>query len=140
MTNGAILPTIDDGNRPFWDGCLEERLVLQRCDSCAHLRYPISPVCPQCIGTSATWVEVDGTGEVYSFGVFRHAYNDAWRGRVPYTVALVKLDAGPTLISNVVGIDPQEVQVGLRVTAVFERVTDDVAIPQFTPLDEGGSR
>jgi uncharacterized OB-fold protein len=137
--SGAILPTIDDGNRPFWDGCLAGVLMLQRCEACGHLRYPISPVCPQCIGTSATWVETDPAGEVYSFGVFRHAYNDAWRDRVPYTVALVRLDAGPTLISNIVGVDPQDVRVGQRVTAVFEHVTDDVAIPQFTPIDEGGS-
>ena len=139
MSSERILPTIDDGNRPFWDGCRAGVLVLQRCDDCGHLRYPISPVCPQCIGSKATWVEAEPTGEVYSFGVFRHAYNDAWRDRVPYTVALVKLDAGPTLISNIVGVDPRDVRVGRRVTAVFERVTDEVTIPQFTPLDEGGS-
>ena len=139
MSSEHILPTIDDGNRPFWDGCRAGVLVLQRCDECARLRYPISPVCPQCICSKATWVEVEPTGEVYSFGVFRHAYNDAWRDRVPYAVALVKLDAGPTLISNIVGVDPGDVHVGRRVTAVFERVTDEVTIPQFTPLDEGGS-
>jgi uncharacterized OB-fold protein len=139
MSTGRILPTIDDGNRPFWDGCLAGILVLQRCDECGHLRYPISPVCPQCISVKATWVETDAAGEIYSFGVFRHAYNDAWRDRVPYAVALVKLDAGPTLISNIVDVDPKNVHVGQRVTMVFERIGDDLAIPQFTPLDEGGS-
>jgi uncharacterized OB-fold protein len=51
----------------------------------------------------------------------------------------VQLAAGPTLISNIVGIDPQDVHVGQRVTAVFERVTEEVAVPQFTPIDESGS-
>ena len=139
MSSTRILPTIDDGNRPFWDGCRAGVLVLQRCGDCGHLRYPISPVCPQCISVEATWVETDSAGEIYSFGVFRHAYNDAWRDRVPYAVALVKLDAGPTLISNIVNVELKKVHVGQRVTMVFEQVDDDVAIPQFTPLDEGGS-
>jgi uncharacterized OB-fold protein len=128
-----ILPAVDDENRPFWDGCRDGVLRLQRCTSCTHLRYPISRYCPRCLSEAAEWEAVEGRGSVYSFGVFRHGYNDAWRDRVPYVVALVQLDAGPTLISTIVETDPETVFVGQRVEVAFERVTDEVTVPNFRP-------
>jgi uncharacterized OB-fold protein len=136
----VVLPHLDEGNRTFWEGCRAGELRLQRCNSCDHLRYPISPVCPRCLGTDAMWEAVSGDGRVWSFGIFRHAYNNGWRERVPYNVALVRLDAGPALISNVVGIAPEELRVDLPVTVAFEAVTDEVTLPVFKPRDEDGAR
>lgn len=117
-------------NGPFWDACRAGELRLQRCAGCGHLRYPVSIVCPRCLSTEAEWERVSGDGEVYSFAVFRHQYKSDWP--VPYTVALVRLEEGPTLISNVVGIEPEAVRIGLPVTVVFED-----AVPKFAP--RGGS-
>jgi uncharacterized OB-fold protein len=127
-----ILPTIDDANRPFWDGCRDGVLRLQRC-ACGHARYPIAPICPVCLSTEFVWEEFEGRGEVYSFGVFRHAYNDAWRDRVPYVVALVRLDSGPTLITTIVDAEPEDIRVGLPVAIAFEKLTEDVTVPNFRP-------
>jgi uncharacterized OB-fold protein len=110
----------------FWDAARAGELQLQRCGSCGHLRYPVSDYCPQCLATETVWETLSGDGEVYSFGVFRHQYKPDWP--VPYTVALIKLAEGPTLISNVVGIDPEDVRVGLPVSVVFED-----GIPKFAP-------
>ena len=115
--NDAVLPQIDELNRPFWDACREGKLVMQRCNTCGHVRYPISAVCPQCMGTDFGWQECSGSGEVYSFVVFRHAYHEAWSERTPYVVALVKLEEGPTMLSNVVGIAPEQVRVGLELAS-----------------------
>jgi hypothetical protein len=134
MSGGLVLPTVADGNRPFWDGCREGVLRLQRCGSCDLLRYPVSTVCPLCTSGAAAWEAVSGRGVVYSFAVFRHAYNDAWRDRVPYVVALVELEEGPTMISNVVGAPPEDVFVGQEVTVVFEAATAEISVPQFTPV------
>jgi uncharacterized OB-fold protein len=128
----AVLPQIDELNRPFWDGCREGELRLQRCSGCGELRYPISSVCPGCLSTGAAWEAVCGRGSVYSFAVFRHAYGNAWSGRVPYDVAIVQLEEGPFLLSNVVGVAPEELRVGLPVAVVFED-EDGVAIPRFRP-------
>ncbi|HWE34261.1 MAG TPA: OB-fold domain-containing protein [Solirubrobacteraceae bacterium] len=129
----AVLPQIDDVNRPFWDGCRERRLLLQRCTPCSHLRYPISTICPRCLSSSYTWEATGGHGTVYSFAVFRHAYNDAWRDQVPYAVALVELDEGPTMISNIVGTEVENVRVGLPVRVVFEPASDEITVPRFSP-------
>jgi uncharacterized OB-fold protein len=113
-------------NGPFWDACKAGELRLQRCADCGHLRYPVSPVCPQCLSGEAAWERVSGEGEVYSFAVFRHQYKPDWP--VPYTVALIRLAEGPTMISNVVGVEPEAVRVGMPVSVVF-----DEAVPKFTP-------
>jgi uncharacterized OB-fold protein len=126
-----VLPVIGDGNRPFWDGCREGELRLQRCEECGRLRYPVSEYCPNCMSARAAWEAVSGRGEVYSFVVFRHAYNDAWRDRVPYVVALVQLEEGPIVIGNVTGTEPEGVSVGMPVAVTFERVTDEVTVPAW---------
>lgn len=127
-----ILPQVDDLNRPFWNGAREGVLRLQRCSSCNILRYPISPVCPSCLSTEFAWDEVSGRGEVYTFGVFRHVYNDAWRDRAPYAVAIVKLAEGPFMIADLVDVDVDEVQVGMPVEVHYDTVTPDLTIPRFS--------
>jgi hypothetical protein len=130
-----ILPVIDDLNRPFWDACREGRLTVQRCVDCDRLRYPIAPVCPHCMGRTWTWDTLSGAGRVYTFAVFRHAYNDAWRDRVPYTVAIVELDEGVMMMGDIAGISPDEVSVGMRVRVAFEPATPEITISRFVPAE-----
>jgi uncharacterized OB-fold protein len=131
-----ILPQIDDTNRPYWDAAQEGTLRLQRCGSCSTLRYPLSPVCPHCLSNEVTWQDVSGRGEVYTFGVFRHRYNDAWGDRVPYAVAIVKLEEGPFVITDLVDVDADDVHVGMPVETTFDAVTPDITIPRFAPRKE----
>jgi uncharacterized OB-fold protein len=128
-----IRPTISDVNRPFWDGCRRGELLLQRCAHCARLRYPASQVCPDCLGAEAQWQPMSGRGTVFSFVVFHRAYHRAWEGKVPYNVALIELDEGPIMLSNVVGVDNAKLAVGLPVAVAFEAVDDDLTIPVFKP-------
>ncbi|MFN4099825.1 MAG: Zn-ribbon domain-containing OB-fold protein [Pararhodobacter sp.] len=127
------LPTLDDVNRPFWDACREGRLALQKCRSCAHLRYPVSHVCPECLSYESDWTTVSGKGEVFSYIVFHQVYNEAFAQDVPYNVAIIQLDEGPRMISNVTGVANDAVKVGDRVEVVFDPVTDEITIPRFKP-------
>jgi hypothetical protein len=128
-----IRPTINDVNRPFWDGCRRGELLLQRCSHCERLRYPAAVVCPQCLSAEAQWQAMSGGGKVFSFVVFHRAYHPAWEGKVPYNVALIELDEGPIVLSNVVGVDNAALEVGLPVQVAFETVDDSLAIPVFKP-------
>ena len=123
-------PTVDDGNRMFWDACAAGELRVQRCITCGHLRYPISTVCPECLSEDAAWELLSGRGTVVSFCIFRHAYNEAWRDRLPYNVALIQLEEGPRMLSNVHGVSPDEIRVGLEVKVAFE-VEQGFSIPVF---------
>lgn len=125
------LPTITDENREFWEGAQRGKLRMQKCKDCGHVRYPISHVCPKCLSYDFEWTDLSGRGEVFSYVVFHQLYNKAFEKDVPYNVALVQLDEGPRMYSNVVGVDNDAVKIGDKVEAVFDPVTPDVTIPRF---------
>jgi uncharacterized OB-fold protein len=124
---------------PFWAGGLSGELRLQQCANCGHIRYPISTICPVCWSADCVWTPLSGRGTVQSHIVFERAYHEAWADQVPYVVALIELDEGPVLVSNVVGVQPSAVRVGQPVTVTFARRSATAALPQFTPVDGGGS-
>ncbi len=128
-----IRPTINDVNRPFWDGCRRGELLMQRCGHCGRLRYPAAIVCPDCLSRATEWQAVSGQGKVFSFVVFHRAYHPAWEGKVPYNVALIELDEGPIMLSNVVDVDNAKLTVGLAVRIAFEAVDESLSIPVFAP-------
>lgn len=125
------LPEITDLNRPFWDGCQRGELRMQRCEACQHLRYPIATVCPKCLSDEVTWVALSGRGTVFSYLVFHQVYNQAFADDVPYNVALVQLDEGPHMFSNIVGCANDAVAIGDPVEVVFDRASENVTIPRF---------
>ncbi len=125
------LPTISDENRGFWDGAKRGRICMQKCDDCGHIRYPISHCCPKCLSLKFAWSDLSGRGSVYSYVVFHQVYNQAFKDDVPYNVAMVQLEEGPRMFSNVVVVDNDAVKVGDLVEAVFDPVTPEVTIPRF---------
>ena len=128
------LPTLTDENRPFWQGCKEGKLRLQQCNDCGHIRYPISHCCPKCLSYQFEWKDLSGRGEVFSYVVFHQLYNKAFEKDIPYNVALVQLEEGPRMYSNVVGVDSNDsdaVKVGDKLEAVFDPVNPEVTIPRF---------
>jgi uncharacterized OB-fold protein len=126
------LPELNDLNRPFWEACQQKKLIIQHCEKCSHLRYPISEFCPKCLSSDYKWVPVSGNGEVYSFTIFHRAYHPAFADKVPYNVAWIKLEEGIFMISNVIGMDSQsDIQVGMKVTIDFEDIEDDMLLPVF---------
>jgi hypothetical protein len=131
-----IVPTLTDANRPFWDGCAAGELRLQQCASCDLIRYPISATCPRCLSSDAEWRAMSGRGEVLSAIAFHRAYNPAWADRVPYNVALIQLEEGPRLISNVLPLDRLRVPAGTPVRVAFDPAPDGLSIPRFEPADE----
>ena len=134
MSNYAKpLPTITDENREFWEGAKRGKLRMQKCRSCGHIRYPISHACPQCLSYEFGWTDLSGRGEVYSYVVFHQLYNKAFEKDIPYNVALVQLEEGPRIFSNIVGVDNDAVKIGDKVEAAFDPVTPEVTIPRFRP-------
>lgn len=125
------LPAITDENRGFWEGAKRGKLRMQKCLACAHIRYPISHVCPKCLAYESEWTDLSGRGEVFSYVVFHQLYNKAFEKDIPYNVALVQLEEGPRMYGNIVGVDNDAVRIGDKVEAVFDPVTPEVTIPRF---------
>ena len=126
------LPEINEDNRPFWEGCKAHRLLLQRCSKCSHLR-DASPICPRCLSLEHDWTEACGRGHVYSWVVVHQRYSEAFEGDLPYNVAIVELEEGPRLLTNLVEIENDTIRPELPVEVVWEDVTEEVTLPKFKP-------
>jgi uncharacterized OB-fold protein len=123
-------PRPDTESAPYWSATLEGKLLVQRCTSCGHHQLYPRAHCLACRGP-VEWVEASGRGTIYSFTIIRQNLSRSFRHLVPYVVALVDLDEGPRLMTNIVGCDPKEVAVGAGVRVRFEPVSDEAALPLF---------
>jgi uncharacterized OB-fold protein len=118
--------------RPYWDALREGHLVFQRC-ACGHAFLPARRHCPACLGDSLRWERSSGRGRIVSWVVYHTAYHPAFQSRLPYNVALVELDEGPRLLTNVV--DPNDaLRADARVELQIER-EGDVALARFRLSD-----
>ncbi|HZT06550.1 MAG TPA: Zn-ribbon domain-containing OB-fold protein [Chloroflexota bacterium] len=125
------LPIVDHDTKAYWEGCLRGELLLQRCSACGAFRHPPSPMCSGCLSTEHEWVSAKGTGTVYSFVIVRRAFHPAWETDVPYVVAIVELDEGPHIMTNVTDIDPDQIEIGMAVQVWFDQASDAIALPKF---------
>jgi uncharacterized protein len=140
MTLPAPDPWVHQDAKPYWDATAEGRLVLPRCSACDTVIWYPRGFCPTCASFDVEWVELPGTGSIYSFSIPRRGQG-AYRDAAPYVLAYVELDlpegsgdqAGPRVITNVVECDPWSVAVGDRVEAVFHRTERGVALVRFRP-------
>lgn len=118
---------------PFWAAAHDHRLVLQHCPRCDRLQHFPRPWCTECLNDALDYVEASGLGTVYACTVVRRNPNPSFAARVPYVLALIDLDEGVRLMSNVVDCDPESVHIGQRVRVCFEAVDDIHSVPLFTP-------
>lgn len=125
------LPTIDEGNQPFWDAAARGELHMQQCERCGHIRFPIQPLCPRCLSPQANWTALSGRGEIFAKIVYHRAFHPAYAADVPYNLVLVQLAEGPRMYSNVVGTRGDGFAVGDQVEVVFDHVANAIYVPRF---------
>ena len=123
------VPTPHSDSAPYWEGCAAGELRLQHCKSCGKARFYPRSRCPFCFGAEAEWRAISGLGTVYSYTVAHRAFHPWFIERVPYVVALIDLDEGPRMMTNIVG-DPAKVRIGHRVRVVYEKY-GDITLPLF---------
>jgi uncharacterized OB-fold protein len=115
----------------FWDGAARGELLGQRCADCKHLSHPPRPMCPKCHSTRREQIRLSGYGTVYSWIVPRHPAPVGFAE--PPVVALIELDEGIRLVSNIVDIDFSAIRSGLAVEVRFEPTRGGKAVPVFAP-------
>lgn len=125
------LPAPTEETAPFWDGCREGELRIQRCAGCGAYRHPPRPMCRRCGSQEREWVPASGRGTVYSYVVAHQAVHPALEGRVPHAVVLVELEEGVLMTTNVVDCPPDEIEIGMPVAVTFERINDEITLPKF---------
>jgi uncharacterized OB-fold protein len=117
----------------YWAAARNGSLLVQRCDRCGHHQLYPRALCIACHGP-VSWVEASGRGTVYSYTVIRQNYSRPFREWLPYVVALVDLEEGPRVMTNIVGCDPEDVRVDMPVRAArFDVVSEEAGLVLFAP-------
>ncbi|AQZ69689.1 Bll2959 protein [[Actinomadura] parvosata subsp. kistnae] len=120
--------------QPFWDGTAAGELRIQRCEPCArHYFYP-RPRCPRCGGDQVEWVRASGRATLYSY-VINHRPAPGFEDDAPYAIAVVELEEGVRMMTNIVGVPntPEHLELDMELRVVFER-RGDVSVPLFEPV------
>jgi len=136
--SGKFLPRPRPETAAWWESCREHRLMIQQCSQCEAFQFYPRIICSTCMSEGVDWVQSAGRGKVATFTVCRLPVAEAYAADVPYVVALVQLEEGPRMMSNIVQCDPESVKTGMPVEVVFETWSDEITMPQFRPLPETG--
>ncbi|HWS75898.1 MAG TPA: Zn-ribbon domain-containing OB-fold protein [Quisquiliibacterium sp.] len=112
--------------RPFWEASAEGRLLVKACRACGRAHWYPKVVCPFCHSADLEWREASGRGTIYTYSVMR-------RVEVPYVLAYVTLEEGPTLMTNIVDCDVDSVRIGQSVRVRFRQAPQGRTVPVFAP-------
>jgi uncharacterized OB-fold protein len=126
-------PLSPELTRPFWDAARRHELCMPRCTTCDYVFFYPRSECPRCWSTHLEWVKVSGRARLHSFTIVRQPANAAFRDDVPYVYAVVQLDEGPRLVSNIVQCDIDALRVDMPLEAVFDDVTPEWTLVKFKP-------
>jgi len=128
---GIPLPRPTRLSEPHWSGCREGRLRVQRCRECRGYVFIPQPVCTFCTADALEWVDSSGRGTLYSFTTVHRPQRPEFE--VPYTVAIVELEEGFHMLTNLVGCPPEQMRVGMPVEVEFRRMSEEISLPMFRP-------
>ena len=128
-------PALTHDNAFFFEGTKAGQLLVQRCTECGTLRHPPRPACAQCGCFDWDTVAASGRGTVFSYVVVHHPQVPGFP--YPLPIAVVELDEGTRLVADLVGVGPDEVRIGMPVTAELVPVDDELTLPMFRPAAGG---
>jgi uncharacterized OB-fold protein len=128
------LPQPTPETQEFWDGTKAGELRLQRCDACSHVIFPPRPFCPKCASRKVSWFKASGKGKLYSY-VINHRPAFGFEEDAPYAIAVVMLDEGVKMMTNMVDVaqTPEALVLDMPVEVAFDAVTGAVTLPKFRP-------
>ena len=137
MTYEKPLPIINEDNAPYWEYAKKHELRMQKCSRCGYIRFPVSIVCPRCHSLEAEWTKLSGKGKVYSYIIYHQAYHPSYKDDIPYALAIIQLDEGPRMESNITDCHLEDIKIGMPVELYFDDVTEDISLPKFKPAEGG---
>ncbi len=128
-----LLPSPDLGPDagPYWDAAKENRFVIQQCNDCDAWRFFPSHLCPSCGSDKAEWKEASGKGTIHSYTEVYRGPTAEFRAHTPYMIVLVDLEEGPRIMTNLIGENLDQCQIGAPVEVCFEDRHNDSKVPQF---------
>jgi uncharacterized OB-fold protein len=126
------LPTPDETTEAFWKAAGEGRLLVKSCRACGRYHAYPRPFCPYCWSDAVEWVEASGRATLYTFSIVRQNDLPPFRDWLPYVAAVVDLEEGPRMMTNIVDCGVEDVRIGMALEFTT-RPAHDIAVPVFRP-------
>lgn len=126
MNRKLPAPVVTAETQKFWDAARAGRFTIPVCTACGEAHWYPRAICPFCDSDKVEWRDAAGKGTIYTFSVMR-------RAKEPYTIAYVTLAEGPTMLTNIVGCDPNALRISQPVAVVFGESDNGPPVPIFRP-------
>ncbi len=127
-------PIVNPWAKPFWEATREGKLIIQKCEDCQKYVFYPRTACPFCFSDNLGWVEASGKGTVYSFTVVENNAPSAFLADMPYVVAMIDLEEGVRMLSNIVECDLKALRCDMPVEVTFEKLNEEFTLPKFRPV------
>ena len=128
------LPNIDVDSKPYWDACKEHRLIIQQCQDCGKLQHLYrKDFCCHCWSQNVVDVDASGNGKVWTYTITYLNYTPGFAEDTPYVTALIELEEGLEMLSGIINIEPEKIEVNMPVKVTWVEATNEITIPFFEP-------
>ena len=127
------LPTVSGETKPFWDACRRGQLLIQKCDRCDEYQFYPRGICANCWSEDIKWVTASGKGTVWTYTVTYQNRTPGFAEDVPYVLALVELEEGVKMFTNIIECAPSDVSIGMPVEVTFRQANNQISVPYFKP-------
>ncbi len=119
----------------YWQKAKEHELWLRKCEDCGQAYFYPRDISPCCFSKNTSWIQASGNATLYTYGIVQRAPHPGFRDDVPFVTAIVELEEGPRMATNIVIDEPSEdnLKVGMALQVTFEDITDEIALPKFRP-------
>ena len=125
------LPVVQPWSKPFWEAAKRHKLMIQTCNDCGLKIFYPRKYCPDCWSANLGWFEASGRGKVFSYSITMAGVEERFAEDLPFVLALVDLEEGIRMMTNIVECKPDEVSIGMDVKVTFRDVTDEFSLPMF---------
>ena len=128
------LPKPSKWSQPFWDNAKKHKLTLKKCKDCGHIDHPPYLYCTNCHSDNSEWVQASGKGKLVAYAINTYMVPFPFWDDMPYVVAMIDLEEGVRMISNIVECDHDKLKNGMELQVVFDDVSDEFTLPKWTPV------
>ena len=135
-TKPMPVPMNPELSKPFWEATKRHELAMPRCKTCSNIFFYPREQCPVCMSDDLGWTRVSGRGRLYSFTIVHQTAHPAFQPESPHIYAVIQLNEGPRMPSNLVECELEDAEIDMPVEAVFEDVSDEYTLVKFRPSSD----
>ena len=119
----------------YWEKAKEEELWLRKCNECQEAYFYPRDISPCCFSKDTSWIQASGRAKLFTYGIVHRAPHAGFVDDVPFVTAIVQLEEGPKMATNIVMDDPtpEKLQIDMALEVVFDSITDEITLPKFKP-------